>query len=340
MQSDQANLLRSLAIARPEGQSTPSHRALTRSTIVIGVFVLIGLAAYWSVGRLPLFEKTEAMTAASVKPADVPVSPPPVRSAQDLVASGYVVARRKSVVGSEISGKIAAILVEEGDFVQANQPVARLDNVLAQSDLALARLRFAVSEAAGDAIAADLADAERISDRTKQLWERGYATAADQTKNETRVGVLRAQLSQSRAQLNNARRDTQRSSEMLDKYTIYAPFSGIVIDRIAEAGEIIAPAGAGGNNSFTRTGICTIVNRDSIEAEVDVTEASIGRVRLGSNVSMIPDAYPGWTIPATVAAIVPAAIREKGTVRVRIAFDNKDPRLISDMGVKIVFREE
>jgi len=353
MQSDQTKLLRSLAIARPEGaspigqgsqgHSRNEHRrpASTWVASLGGGVILLGLFAYWYVERPALFGKSEVVSAESARPAaasgEVQAAPAPVRTAQNLIASGYIVARRKSVVGSEISGKISSILVEMGDSVTAGQPIARLDSTLAESDMALSRLRFIASEAAVEAIAADLADAERISDRTKTLSAKGFATVADQTKNETRVGVLRAQLNQARAQLNNAQRDTQRSAEMLDKYTIYSPFSGIVTERNAEVGEIIAPTGAGGTSSFTRTGICTIVNRDSIEAEVDVNEASIGRVQTGSKVTLSPDAYPDWAIPGTVLAIVPAASREKGTVKVRIAFDNKDQRFVADMGVKIVF---
>jgi HlyD family secretion protein len=91
---------------------------------------------------------------------------------------------------------------------------------------------------------------------------------------------------------------------------------------------------------FTRTGICTIVDMDSIEIEVDVNEAFIGRVKTGGNVNAVLDAYPDWTIPASVIAIVPTANREKATVKVRIGVKNKDPRILPDMAVKVAFLEE
>src|SRR4029450_9473638 len=83
--------------------------------------------------------------------------------------------------------------------------------------------------------------------------------------------------------------------------------------------------------------ICTIVDMDSIEIEVDVNEAFIGRVVPGGAVNAALDAYPGWTIPASVIAPVPPANREKATVRVRIRFDKKDPRILPDMAVKVTF---
>jgi multidrug resistance efflux pump len=128
--------------------------------------------------------------------------------------------------------------------------------------------------------------------------------------------VLSAQLRQSKAQFETARLDAQRAAAVLEKHQIRAPFDGVVVDKSAQPGEMISPMSAGGG--FTRTGICTIVDMDSIEIEVDVNEAYIGRVRAGGAVIAVLDAYPDWTIAAYVIAIVPIANREKATVRVRI----------------------
>ena len=106
--------------------------------------------------------------------------------------------------------------------------------------------------------------------------------------------MLTAQLRQAQSQLETARLDAQRSAALLDKHAVRAPFSGVVVDRSAQPGEMISPMSAGG---FTRTGICTIVDMDSIEIEVDVNEAFIGRVKTGGNVNAVLDAYPDWTIP-------------------------------------------
>jgi HlyD family secretion protein len=116
---------------------------------------------------------------------------------------------------------------------------------------------------------------------------------------------------------------------------IRAPFNGIVVSKDAQPGEMISPVSAGGG--FTRTGICTIVDMESLEIEVDVSEAYINRVRQGQPVEAVLDAYPEWKIPAHVITAVPTADRQKATVKVRIAFDQKDVRILPDMGVKVTF---
>jgi RND family efflux transporter MFP subunit len=215
--------------------------------------------------------------------------------------------------------------------------VARLDSVLAESDLALAQSRVEAADAAIGAISADLQDATRIMSRVHTLAQKNFATDADLTKAQARVGVLSAQLRQAQSVRDTARLDAERSASVLDKYKIRAPFGGVVIDRSAQPGEMISPMSVGG---FTRTGICTIVDMDSIEVEVDVNEAFIGRVVAGGPVTAVLDAYPDWSIPASVIAIVPTANREKATVKVRIRFERKDPRILPDMAVKVTFMRE
>jgi RND family efflux transporter MFP subunit len=218
--------------------------------------------------------------------------------------------------------------------VTEGQVVARLDSVLAERDYELARSRVETADAAVAAITADLEDASRIMSRVQTLSQKNFATEADLTKAQARVGVLSAQLRQAQSQFETARIDAKRSASMLDKHQIRAPFAGVVVDRSAQPGEMISPMSVGG---YTRTGICTIVDMDSIEIEVDVNEAFIGRVVAGGAVNAMLDAYPDWTIPASVIAIVPTANREKATVKVRIRFEKKDPRILPDMAVKVNF---
>jgi RND family efflux transporter MFP subunit len=206
--------------------------------------------------------------------------------------------------------------------------------VLAERDYELARSRVETADAAVAAITADLEDATRIMTRVQTLSQKNFATEADLTKAQARVGVLSAQLRQAQSQFETAKIDAKRSASMLDKHQIRAPFAGVVVDRSAQPGEMISPMSVGG---YTRTGICTIVDMDSIEIEVDVNEAFIGRVVPGGAVNAMLDAYPDWTIPASVIAIVPTANREKATVKVRIRFEKKDPRILPDMAVKVNF---
>lgn len=261
---------------------------------------------------------------------------PPVADPGDLTASGYVVARRKATLAAEITGKVAEVLIEEGMTVEAGQVVARLDNVLAKKDYELSRSRAEAAEAAIGAIRADLEDAQRIFERTQSLAEKSYATQADLTKNHARVGVLQAQLRQTQSQLETAKIEALRSAALLEKHQIRSPFAGVVTDRSAQPGEMISPMSAGG--SFTRTGICTVVDMNSLEVEADVNEAFVARIAPGAPVDARLDGYPDWTIPASVIGIVPTANREKATVKVRIRLNVKDPRILPDMAIKVTFR--
>jgi HlyD family secretion protein len=340
MDEDKGKLLHSLAISRA-GDAPRAGRRLWRALFVIaGAMAAISASIWLAAPHGAQMARTdEARPSASQStPQQQPLATAPVpRRLGSLVASGYVVARRKATIAAEITGKVVEVFTDEGNVVEAGQVVARLDSVLAEKDLALARSRADAAEAAVGAIAADLHDAERILHRTQTLLQKNFASEADMTKAEAKVGVLRAQLRQYEAQLQTARLDAQRNAEVLEKHRIRAPFAGVVIDRSAQPGEMISPLSVGG---FTRTGICTIVDMDSIEIEVDVNEAFIGRVRAGGKVSAVLDAYPDWTIPAAVIAIVPTANREKATVKVRIGFERKDPRILPDMAVKVTFLDD
>jgi RND family efflux transporter MFP subunit len=126
-------------------------------------------------------------------------------------------------------------------------------------------------------------------------------------------------------------------SRQLEDLIIRAPFEGVVVSKDAQPGEMISPVSAGGG--FTRTGICTIVDMDSLEIEVDVNESYINRVEANQPVTATLDSYPDWKIPARVIAIIPTADRQKATVQVRIGFDRLDPRILPDMGVKVAFQD-
>jgi HlyD family secretion protein len=338
MADKKVKLLRSLTIDRSDGHVTPSRLRLWVA-FALGTGFVIFIAAILRLFA-PIAEVSGRPDAVPVRGASLPAQPTTQQGpsqAGSFVASGYVVARRKATVAAEITGKVVEVRVDEGMLVSEGQVLARLDSVLAERDLALAQARARAAEAAAAAIAADLRDAERIFTRVQNLSQRNVASQADLTKAEARVGVLRAQLQQTQAQIESARLDAQRTADVLEKHQIRAPFSGVVVDRNAQPGEMISPMSAGG---FTRTGICTIVDMDSIEIEVDVNEAFIGRLHAGTAVSAALDAYPDWTIPASVIAIVPTANREKATVRVRIGLQQKDPRILPDMGVKVSFLNE
>jgi RND family efflux transporter MFP subunit len=343
MTDDKSELLKSLTIDRSADRVKPPGRRWLPVAALFIACVVASAAAY----GVYEFRQQDSPKESAPQPATQlqasqppPPSPQPAANARTsgtLAASGYVVARRKATVAAEITGKVVEVFIDEGMTVTEGQIVARLDSVLAEKDYELARSRVETAEAAIAAINADLQDATRIMSRLQTLSQKNFATEADLTKAQARVGVLSAQLRQVQSQFETAKIDARRSASVLDKHQIRAPFAGVVVDRSAQPGEMISPMSVGG---YTRTGICTIVDMDSIEIEVDVNEAFIGRVTPGGAVNAVLDAYPDWTIPASVIAIVPTANREKATVKVRIRFDRKDPRILPDMAVKVNFMRD
>ena len=255
-----------------------------------------------------------------------------------LDATGYVVARRQATVSSKATGKVLDVLVEEGMVVEEGQLLATLDASLPRAQLDLEQSRLAAAETALDEIRSAIEQAELDLERTKNLTERELASQADLDRDRIALDGLVARLAYSERQLEVARRGVEVQRLLLDDMEIRAPFGGVVIAKAAQPGEMISPVSAGGG--FTRTGICTIVDMESLEVEVDVNEAYINRVRPGQPVTATLNAYPDLPIPAEVIATIPAADRSKATVRVRIGFKARDSRIVPDMGVKVAFLEE
>ena len=252
-----------------------------------------------------------------------------------LDATGYVVARRQATVSSKIPGKVLEVLIEEGMRVDKDEVVARLDDSTQQAQLALAEAQLGSARALLDETQALLTQAEQDLQRTIELESRDLASEAELDAARANAETLRARLVSGRENVVVAQRGVDVSRDQLDNTVIRAPFAGVVVTKNAQPGEMISPISAGGG--FTRTGICTIVDMDSLEIEVDVNEAYIQRVSSGQEVNATLDAYPDWQIPAEVIAIVPTADRQRATVRVRIGFLEIDERVLRDMGVKVAF---
>jgi len=252
-----------------------------------------------------------------------------------LNASGYITARRIATVSAEIMGLLTDVYVEEGMSVNEGDVLARLDSAVASVNLEFAQAQIEVQQAQLDSTIANLDEAKRVLVRVSELKENDFSSSADVTRAEANVASLEAQVQSAQASIRVSRFEASRQQERLNDHTIRAPFGGVVTVKNAQPGEIVSPSSAGGG--FTRTGICTIVDMDSLEIEVDVNEAFIGRVFNGQKVEANLDAYPSWTIPASVIAIIPTADRAKATVRVRIRIEEKDSRILPDMGVKVAF---
>lgn len=260
------------------------------------------------------------------------------RGASVLDATGYVTARREATVSAQITGTVTQVLFDEGDHVTAGKVIARLDDTAQRAALAQAQAQLQSAQALLAQDEAQLAQSVRDVKRDEDLVTRNLVSqqAVEQARTQVETGA--AQVEAQRKQIELAAANVRAAQVQLDYCTVRAPFSGVVIAKAAQVGEIVSPFSAGGG--FTRTGIGTLVDMDSLEIEVDVNEAYINRVEPGQPVSSVLNAYPDWRIPSHVIAIIPTADRSKATVKVRVGLDVKDARIVPDMGVRVSFEEK
>lgn len=252
-----------------------------------------------------------------------------------LEATGYVTARRVATVSAKVTGKVAEVLIEEGQQIRAGEVMATLDPTDVERAVALSEAQAAQSQAQLAETRVALANAEREWQRQRELVAKRLTSQQAADAAELQVQSLKARIAAQQAAVDVSQRALAQRRQDLDNLIIRAPFDGVVIAKAAQPGEMISPLSAGGG--FTRTGVGTLVDMESLEIEVDVSESYIQRVSPGQPVEAVLNAYPDWRIPASVIAIIPTADRTKATVRVRIGFGERDARVVPDMGVRVAF---
>ncbi|WP_234879756.1 efflux RND transporter periplasmic adaptor subunit, partial [Xanthomonas perforans] len=293
------------------------------------ILVIVLAAAAWWFTRRPVVQ---------VQTAPVVAISAGSSSASVLDASGYVVARRMATVSAQVTGKVREVMIEEGMRVEQGQVMATLDPLDADAQRSLSASQLSAARSQVDNMQAQLAVANADATRLQSL-------VGAQLVSRSQYDQAIAQRDALRAQLQNAQRNVQVASDQLaiagirsDFNVVRAPFAGVVTAKAAQPGEIVSPLSAGGG--FTRTGIGTIVDMESLEIEVEVGESYIGRVQPKMPVEAVLNAYPEWKIPGEVIAIIPTADRGKATVKVRVALKVKDPRIVPEMGVRVSFLEQ
>ena len=254
-----------------------------------------------------------------------------------LTANGYVVARTQASVSSKLPGRLALLSVDEGDRIAAGAVIARLE---------AAEYEAGVRQAAAEALGADAVfhEAESQLAQARRAHERAVSLHAQELIAEQALedAATARTVAEARVRAAAARREAARQGELaaranLANTVIRAPFTGTVLRRDAEVGEVVAPAVAGGG--FTRGAVVTMADLSTLEVEVDVNEAYIGGITSAQPAEIVLDAYPGVPFPGHVRQVVPTADRQKATVLVRVAIDAQDPRILPEMGARVVFRD-
>ena len=320
---DSKDLLHELRIdsRQRDDESRPRWPWIVAAVIVV-LILAGGVTAFALRGHAATVETSTAVAAASSSDAAV------------LQATGYVVARRQATVAAQIVGTITQVEVEEGQHVQKGQVLARIDDTQYVAALNAARAQDAAAQAQVAQARATLAQARADAARMNAVVARGYVSKQTAQQANTQVATDAAALDVAGRQAAAAAANVKLAQVNLGYTIIPAPFAGVVTQKDAEVGQITSYFTAGGG------GIATIVDMNSLEIDVDVNEAYISRVVPGMPAEAVLDAYPDWKIPAHVIAIIPSADKSKATVKVRIALDRKDPRIIPQMGVRVSFLEK
>jgi HlyD family secretion protein len=316
------SLLKDLRI---EGKSRRTKRSSPMLFILVLSLAGAGALVWWRTQIWAPEVRTVMATASDAGPKTV------------LNASGYVVARRAATCGSKVTGKVTDLLIEEGMSVKAGDVLARLDDSDTLASLNLAKAQLVAARSAIEQIRVQLGLAERTLVRETLLAKTKVETDLGFDQAKANADGLKAQLNLQEAQIIVAERQVTVLQTQEDDQIIRAPFSGVVTTKDAQPGEMISPLATPGG--FNRTGLCTIVDEDSLEIEVEVNEDHMNKVTPGQPVIATLDAYPNWPIQGTVFAIIPTADRNKGTVKVRIKFKNRDERLLNQMEVRVAFLE-
>jgi RND family efflux transporter MFP subunit len=323
---DKSELLKQLHIDRDAPEEAPSRLrlwlALAAGALAVALLLLWLFGREWPVEVTVVAARATPGTSAGTSVLD---------------ATGYVTARRQATVSAKITGKVRDVRIEEGQRVEAGEVLATLDDAEARVDADLRRAQVAAARAQLDEARAASANAAREYRRQQDLAAQKLTSASALDAARTQDEVLRSRVASQASAVRVAEESLQAAQVQLDNTVVRAPFAGVVTVKAAQPGEMISPISAGGGS--IRTGIGTIVDMDSLEIQVDVSEAYINRVQPGQTVEAILNAYPDWRIPASVIAIVPTADRSKATVKVRIALGEKDARIVPEMGVRVAFLE-
>jgi RND family efflux transporter MFP subunit len=325
--TDRAALLNQLRIDRSEPPSSGGHGKWWATGVAV---IIIAASAFWYLTRSTGVPITTAMAQAAAGGTSGASAGPSL-----LDASGYIVARRRATVSSKVTGKVVKVMLEEGQRVEAGQIIALLDDSNWRAALSQSKAQLEQSEANVASAQTAYDDAKPIFDRAEKQKAAAVISAQSFDESHAQFNVAHNNLLVAQRGVEMARAGVEVAQRSLEDTVIRAPFAGIVTEKAAQPGEMVSPISAGGG--FTRTGIGTIVDMESLEVEVDVSENFINRVRPQQPVTIKLNAYPDWDIPGSVIAMIPTADRAKATVKVRIAIGQKDPRIIPEMGARVAF---
>ena len=293
------------------------------------IFLLLLAAAASAAGLYLIKTKPEFANFTAVEVEAVPAAVQTTGSADAgtpiLTASGYLVARHQSVVSSKIQGRLSGLYVEEGSYVKTGQVIARLEN---------SEFVTAINKAKADIeyAKANLSEMQRQARLQAGLFKEKVVSQDALDAANSRVQLAQATLAQDDAVL-------KMQEAQLEFTEIRAPFDGIVLKKMTEVGESVAPIPPGVNISTSSGAIVAIADMNSLEAEVDVNESNVGQLAQGDPADITVQAIPNHTYKGVLRQVIPTADRTKATVTVKVSILDKDRLIKPEMSCNVTFLE-
>ena len=298
------------------------------ATVALAV---VGYLGYSATAGAPLAVQVVVAT-----PLDGGASGAPQAGAIAVTANGYVVARTRASVAAKLPGRLASLNVSEGSFVQRGALLAQIENGDFRAAVEEARANLATARAQRVEAESDRDQSRREADRLQRIRAENPNLTSQQDLDvaESRATQAAARATASAARVDAAEASLRYAEVTLENTYIRAPFTGTVLRKEAEVGEVVAPSVGGG---LTRGAVVTMADLSTLEVEVDVNEAYIGRVQHGQAARITLDAYPDTAFRGSVRQIVPTADRQRATVQVKVAITDRDQRILPEMGSRVDF---
>jgi HlyD family secretion protein len=313
-----------LRIERGASRQEPGRRRRRRALRGLVAVALLAAAGYFAYAWRP---------APAVETGSVALAWP-AQAYTQLNATGYVVAQRKAAVATKATGRLEWLGVREGSSVRAGEIIARLENrdAVAQMEQAAANVNVAIASL--EQAEAELKDAERALKRSTELLEMNFVSAAAHDAVVARQARARAALHGQQAAIAAARANHRAAEVAVDQTLIRAPFSGVVLTKNANVGDVITPFSSA---LGSQAAVVTMADLSTLEVEADVSESNVGKVRVGQPSEVQLDALPDVRFRGEVHRIVPTVDRSRATVTVKIRFIDRDPRVLPEMSAKVAF---
>jgi len=299
-----------------------------KNKYIILFIIIFTLIATWI-----LYKKGHLTQALEVRVSKV-VNIYPSQTYTLLNASGYVVAQRKAAVASKITGRLVFLAVEEGSIVRKGEIVARLENEDAIAARNRAAANVSAARASVEQAMAELDDAVLTYNRMLKLSEKGSVAKSELDAAEARLKRAKASVSVQRAAVQAGEAALKETEVVLEYTNMRAPFDAVVLTKNADIGDIVTPLGAAAN---AKAAVVDIADMESLQVEVDVSESNINLVKKGQPCEIQLDALQDSRFRGTVHMIVPTADRTKASIMVKVAFKDKDPRILPEMSAKVAF---